>query len=135
MGKVLGIDFGLKRCGVAVSDEARSWAFPRETLDATSQNDLINHIVQMIADEGIEEVVVGEPRAQAGSDTEMTKKSTAFVEELSEHVAIPVRMVDERMTSRFAERILQESKKSGGTADRDAVAAAAILQMYLQSHS
>lgn len=135
MGKVLGIDYGLKRCGIAISDEERSWAFPRETLDATSENDLINRIVQLVGDERVEEIVVGKPRAQAGSDTEMTQKTAAFVEELSDHVAIPVRTVDERMTSRFAERMLQESQKSGATADRDAVAAAAILQMYLQTRA
>lgn len=131
MSKALGLDFGKARCGVAISDDAREWAFPRETFNVDSWNALINFIVQMVSDEDVTDIVVGRPQAQKGQETEMTHEAERFVEELKKNVSVNVRLVDERMTSRLADRIMHQSERKSKKGDRDSIAAAAILQTFL----
>ncbi len=124
MTKYLGIDFGSKRVGVAVSDQAGTIAFPRATL--ANDEKLLSQLSALARDEKIESIVVGDTRSHSGKDNPVTSGAESFVVALQAAVAVPIERVWEMWSSIEASRYAPEGKNHD-----DASAAAVILQRFL----
>jgi putative Holliday junction resolvase len=133
--KILGLDFGTRRIGVAVSDGLLITAQGRGPVSAEDTARAIAAIRNIIKEEGVGEVVVGLPLNMNGTHSEKTEETLRFIEGLSRAVDIPVRTWDERLTSVQAERILLEGdvSRAGRRKRSDRIAAQLILQSYLDS--
>ncbi|HXE79550.1 MAG TPA: Holliday junction resolvase RuvX [Vicinamibacterales bacterium] len=141
--RVLGIDLGRRRIGLAVSDATRTLARPLRTIergpsDRRAIADLVE-IVRTLAEEpdGLTGIVVGLPRHLDGTPSDETAHVLEMVEALRRRVSIPVWTQDERLSSREAESrlALRERDWRRRKARLDAAAAAVILQDYLDSHA
>lgn len=121
--KYLGIDYGSKRVGIAISNEDENFAFPLTILD--NSKDLVFKISEICAKNSIGEIVVGESKNYNQKDNEIMKEINPFVERLERELQIPVYMHPEFMTSQEAERL------QGKNDMHDASAAALILKSYL----
>lgn len=137
--RVLGIDYGARRIGLALSDATATLASPwrllqRPPSEAETLRLLINEIAALAGDDdGLEAVVVGWPRKLNGSPTEQTPIVEAFANALRARIGVPVVLQDERLSSHEAETRLasREPDWRKRKAKLDAAAAAVILQDYL----
>ena len=124
MNRVLGIDYGDQRTGLALSDPTQTVATPFDVIHTTSLIQLLEEIELIVFDEEVETIVLGLPLSMSGEDSEQTERVRMVAEKLKMHLDLPVVLEDERLTSREIER-------AGVTEDTDAAAAQAILQGYL----
>jgi len=131
--RILALDMGEKRIGVAVSDALGITANPRESIIYKSDQDTIDSIINIVKEEQIGEIVVGLPLNINGSQSNFTKKVLGFAEELKKKTDVPVKTWDERLTSMQGERILLEADLSRKKRKQviDKLAAQLILQNYL----
>jgi putative pre-16S rRNA nuclease len=131
--RILGIDLGRARIGVAVSDELGMLAHPVETIPASG--DALKRIGQIVAEKDVERVVVGLPRHMNGSVGTGAADALAFAGKLRQLVSCEVITWDERLTTTAANRALRASgrKTRDSRAFVDQVAAQMILQGYLDS--
>jgi putative holliday junction resolvase len=120
--RILGIDYGTKRIGLAVSDELGLLA--RE-LSIVSPGEFFRNLLQLVKDYELESIVVGMPLNMAGQDTIKTREAREFVLRVREQSGLVVHEVDERLSSQMAEHI------SGSSKNLDSLAAQIILQNYL----
>ena len=132
-GRILAIDFGLKRMGLAISDALGVTAQGLPTLERTRLQDDLRQIQQLVEEYGAERVIVGNPVSHAGTETAMSRQAAAFAEKLRRRLTCPVELWDERLTSAEANRMLRSSgmgiEKRRRAVDR--VAASLLLQSYL----
>ncbi len=135
MSKILAIDFGLKRTGLALSDELQMFAFGLKTIDSKT---LMDELKVLVAKEKIVEIVIGEPKRLDASDSHITQNVRLLKEAVQKNFpAVQVHLLDERFTSKMASAVIAQSglKKK----DRqqkgliDTVSATIILQDYLQT--
>ena len=135
MGRALGIDFGTKRVGLALSDRSNIIASPYRTLNYVSEKDLITQLETVVSENDIEILVLGLPINMKGEDTVQTKKVRNFKEILST-LQIPIVFEDERLSSVSAinSLILQNVKTGHNKPEIDKTAAAIILQQYLDKN-
>jgi putative Holliday junction resolvase len=133
--RILALDHGTVRIGVAVSDELKMLAHPVEHIAADPFPDFLERLKVLIREKEVELVVVGMPRNMDGSYGEAAAKVRAFVTVLREAIQVPIRTWDERLTTVQAQRGMRQGGRKGGDArDRiDAAAAAVLLQGYLDS--
>jgi putative pre-16S rRNA nuclease len=138
MRRVLGVDFGERRVGLAISDPTATIARPLSTLKVGGRSDAVLRVAAEIArlsseDDGLHTVVVGLPLSLDGSPTDQTTAVTRFVEALRTRVGVPIVTEDERLTSVEAEERLAELEPDWRRRKEvlDAEAAAVILQDYL----
>jgi len=142
VSRVLGIDVGARRIGLAISDPSRTLARPLSTLAVTSAEDGVARVAQEIArlsaelekdNDALAEIVVGAPSRLDGSPSDQTPKVDAFVEALRARTTLPIVREDERLTSREAESRLAAGERDWRRRKErlDAAAAAIILQDYL----
>lgn len=131
--RTLGIDFGLKRVGLALTDPDGVMAFPRPALERTTRDRLFADLLALIEAEDVGRVVVGLPLALDGSDTETTRQARNFAESLGRRTPLPIELVDERLTSAEAEELLKEAGLCGKKrkARLDSQAAVIILEAWL----
>jgi len=135
--RILGLDVGRRRVGLAISDASGMLARPLKTLQVTDANliEVVSSEVFRLAgeDDGVGMVVVGLPRRLDGSPSEQTVAVEAFVEALRVRLSIPVACEDERLSSREAESRLAVSERDWRKrkANLDAAAAAVILQDFI----
>ncbi len=133
MGRVLGIDHGDVRVGIALSDPTEFLASPLCVLDSTKAG--LDQIVALIAEHQVEKIVVGLPRNMDGSYGSATEKVRKFIEKLKTRTAVPVFEWDERLSTVSAHNVLREAgldgKRRKGVVDK--VAAQIILQNYLDA--
>ncbi|MBQ0012979.1 MAG: Holliday junction resolvase RuvX [Proteobacteria bacterium] len=99
-GRVLGIDWGARRVGIAVSDDARQMVFVRPVVDGAKSVDVV---VQIVRDDKISGVVIGLPLRTDGSESETTNQVRAFADNLSKITNVPIAFVDETLSSHFAQ--------------------------------
>ncbi len=134
-GRVMALDIGGRRIGVALSDPARILASPLLTLPAQPRPRALDRIDELVRQHQVADVVVGLPLTLSGEIGPQAKLVQAFVAELRERLAVPVHEFDERLTSVEAERILAEAgvKPDQRRARIDAVAASIILRDFLES--
>jgi len=134
--RVLGLDVGDKRIGVALSDETGLLASPLSTLQRVGPRQDPKTIAALVREHGVAVIVVGLPYNLDGSIGPQAEKVRAFAEALKPVVRVPVRFWDERLTSVEAEQILAEREvpwqRRKGLVDQ--VAAVLILQGYLDAH-
>ena len=133
--RVLGVDFGQARIGVAVSDELGMLAHPLETVAAKPIDAATKRIAQLAGEKGVEAVVVGLPRHMSGAQGAAAEEVNAFVAKLRPLLRCIVVLWDERLTTTAAHRALRDAgKKTRSTRGVvDQVAAQMILQGYLDS--
>lgn len=133
MSRILGIDYGEKRLGIAISDETRTIASGLEVYERRSLEEDLQHLREVIEREKVERVVLGLPLNMDGSEGPKAREVRAFKEELESRLHIPVELVDERLTTQEAERVLLEADLSRRRRRevRDQLAAVLILQSYL----
>ncbi|MCM8760891.1 MAG: Holliday junction resolvase RuvX [Candidatus Omnitrophica bacterium] len=131
--RIIAIDFGAKRIGIAISDELLLASHGMETIEHTDNASDIERIVKIVAEHDVSEVVVGLPLNMNGTHSQKTEEVLAFAKELSNALRIPVRTWDERLTTMQAERTLLEADVSRLKRRRlaDKLAAQLILQSYL----
>ncbi|NNN00748.1 MAG: Holliday junction resolvase RuvX [Acidimicrobiaceae bacterium] len=132
--RLLGIDPGTRRCGVAVTDTAQSMAFPREALE--NDDTMFEQLAQLIDQESIERIVIGRPVALSGNVT----RSTEIAHELFEAIvvrfpAVVVEQWDERFTTREAQRSLSGAglRARDQRSRIDSAAAVIMLQNYIDA--
>jgi putative Holliday junction resolvase len=121
--KYIGIDYGTKRVGIAVSDEEGKMAFPYDVFPADEK--LIQKIKEVCTDRGIGAVVIGESKNFAGDDNAIMNNIKKFSEKLKKEIGLPIIFEPEFLTSAQASRI------QGNVAGLDASAATIILQSFL----
>lgn len=126
--KLLGIDFGTHRIGLALGDSENKLTFPIISLEV-AKADVVSIIKDMIKEDAIETVVIGMPYSLTpnGSKGATEHLVEAFMAKLAEQINVPIVTEDERFSSAYADRVMRES----GGGDRDAIAAAAILEAYI----
>ncbi len=120
--KILGLDYGEKRIGMAISDE--TCTFARE-LDILSPKDFWHKINQVIAENGIGQIVLGWPLNMSGQETKKTDEVKTFKLKVERVTTLPVDVMDERLSSVMAQHL------PGGKKDVDSLAAQILLQNYL----
>jgi len=132
-GRILAIDYGSVRMGLAVSDPLGLTAQGLPTLERTNKQADLGRISQLAADYSVAEVIVGHPISAKGEDTEMSRRVARFADELRAGLGLRVLLWDERLTSLEADRALKESGASRGARRRarDRMAAQILLQSYL----
>ncbi|MGO3884868.1 MAG: Holliday junction resolvase RuvX [Mycetocola sp.] len=132
----IGIDVGTARVGVASCDLHGILATPVETVARAADDDSdILRVVQIVAEREAIEVIVGEPMALSGRETASTQDAIGFAERLAARVDVPVRLVDERMSTVSAHQALRSAgrKQKGTRSIIDQAAAVVILQHALDS--
>jgi putative Holliday junction resolvase len=123
--KVVALDFGSARTGVAVSDPTGTIARPLTVVERAASEAGLERLAQLIRDEGAERVVVGLPLTLRGERGAQARETDAFVEALRAAVGVPVESYDERFTTGLAETVGSDE------APEDARAAAHLLSSYL----
>ncbi len=137
-GRILAVDVGARRVGLAISDASRTLARPLETIAVTSEADAVDRVARRIGqlhgeDEGIAAIVVGLPSSLDGTPTPQTARVRAFIAQLQTRTPLLIATEDERLTSREAESRLAVREKDWRKrkAQLDAASAAIFLQDYL----
>ncbi|MCC9136551.1 Holliday junction resolvase RuvX [Pontibacter silvestris] len=137
MGRILAVDYGNKRVGLAVTDALQIIATPLETVHA---KDVLTYLKSYTQREPVEAFVVGMPRRLTGEATDATPHVVGFVRKLQkEFPAVPIHTVDERFTSSMAHKAMlagglgKKARQDKATVDR--VSATIILQSYLESRT
>ena len=135
--KLLAIDHGDKRMGIAASDPLGMMAHPLEFILAEPFDAFLERLQEILAERETEQIIVGMPRNMDGSIGSQALKVEDFVAILRKSVTVPVRTWDERLTTVMAEDKLREAGMSVRTAKKkvDAAAAAVMLQDYMDSFS
>jgi putative Holliday junction resolvase len=123
--KVVALDFGAARTGVAVSDETGTLARPVGIVEQAATPTGLARLAALVSEHGAELVLVGLPLTLRGERGEQARATEAFVEALRDRVAVPVETYDERFTTMLAQQ-------TASRAPEDAVAAAHLLQGWLE---
>jgi putative Holliday junction resolvase len=152
---ILALDYGRARIGLAIADTQTRLAKPLATLERINRNEDMRRLRELAREQGVRQIIVGLPLRLDGSHGEMAEEASRFAERVRKQIGVPVEMVDERLTSWEAQRLLEEQggrpmnpavrMASGKDLDRprrkpktegkltvDALAAAVILKEYLQ---
>lgn len=146
--QILGIDYGRARIGIAIADSETALARPLDTLERINRNEDMRRLREIARANSAKLLVVGLPLHLDGTRGDMADEAARFAERLRKQIGLAVEMVDERLTSWEAERLLEEqagkiSRRGTGRADKkkgrregkntaDAIAAAMILKDYLE---
>lgn len=133
--RILALDHGTVRIGLAVSDEMKLFAQPLDYLPAEPFAEFVQRLKAIVKDKEVDLIVVGMPRNMDGSYGPAAQRVREFVIALKEAIPMPIRTWDERLTSVTANRLLSEGNVRGEKRKEkvDKVAAAVLLQSYLDS--
>jgi putative Holliday junction resolvase len=132
-GRVLGLDIGDRRVGIAISDELRTIAQPVATLTRTSRRYDLRYFDQLLRKRPFTQIVAGLPLYPSGDRSPQAEKAQIFADQLSAHLNIPVILWDERLSTSEAHRYLDATGRPGSTRKEviDQVAAVLILESWL----
>ena len=144
---ILAVDYGRARIGLALADSETRMAQPISTLERLNRNEDMRRLRELVRENSVKQIVVGLPLRLDGTRGEMAEEAERFAQRMRKQIGVPVEMVDERLTSWEAERLLEEvqgrfiheEKLTGHKKQKsvqakmsvDAVAAAVILKEYL----
>ena len=123
--RVLALDYGSARCGVAVSDPSGTLATPLEPVLRPGSRKGLQRLREVVGELGAERVVVGLPVSLSGADSAQTTEVRQFADRLQDALDVPVELYDERFTTSLAQQ-------TGGTASLDSRAAAVLLDEWLR---
>jgi putative Holliday junction resolvase len=131
MTRVLGIDPGTKRCGVAITNASQTMAFPRSAIPRDAQ--ILTRLRELVEVEEIGSIVIGRPIALSGNETSSTADADELFSQVREQIAVPVIQWDERLTTRDAQKSLSEAGLTQKESREriDSAAAVVMLQNYL----
>jgi putative Holliday junction resolvase len=145
---ILAVDYGRARMGLAIADAETRMAQPLSTMERINRNEDMRRLRELVREHSVKQIVVGLPLRLDGTRGEMAEEAERFAQRVRKQIGVPVEMVDERLTSWEAERLLEEvqgrfihdEKLAGGRKPKkvqakmtvDAVAAAVILKEYLE---
>ena len=132
MGQILGVDYGERRIGLAISDQTKSIAFPYKVIKNENLKFILKFLRKLCREKEIESLVIGLPLALSGKDTLQTKKVRQFSKKI-EALGRPVFLQDERLSSVSAKKsLIKEKIKTGYNKEKiDQRAAAIFLQQFL----
>jgi putative Holliday junction resolvase len=136
MSRIMAIDFGTRRIGLAVSDPLGITAQGLPTIDTREIKNVFSHIQNIAREKNVEKIVVGMPRNMDGSIGPKGKEVQEFIRKLKMKTGLEVETWDERLTSVQSQKSMRQmgvSQKKKGTVDR--IAATLILQSYLEGQS
>jgi putative Holliday junction resolvase len=144
---ILAVDYGRARIGLALADLETRMPQPLSTMERVNRNEDMRRLRELVREHGVKQIVVGLPLRLDGTRGEMAEEVERFAQRVRKQIGVPVEMVDERLTSWEAERLMEEiqgrfirdeklgsnKKPKNGQAKMtvDAVAAAVILKEYL----
>ena len=133
--RVLALDHGTKRIGLAISDEMGIIALPLEFVPAEPFSGFLDRLTEIIREKQVQRLLVGMPRNMDGSYGPAAQKVHEFIAHLKEVVSIPIQTWDERLTSAQANRLLIQAdvRRKDRKSKVDKTAAAILLQSYLDS--
>ena len=133
MARYLGIDFGEKRVGIAITDPTRTIAQPFKTIHYTSLKKLVTEIKAILAEKEVAKIILGLPLSMKGADSAQTQVVRDFADRLRNSCHVPVELLDERLTTVQAHQVMhQMGKKPSRHRDKvDQIAAQYILQTYI----
>lgn len=135
--RILGMDVGSRRIGLAVTDPLGITAQGLETVQRQNKRSDFAHLEQVIREYKVAEIVIGLPLRMTGAEGIQAEKMQAFAEEIRRHFRLPVHLWDERLTSVQANRLLRETnmsiKRRGEVVDQ--MAAVLILQSWMEARS
>jgi putative Holliday junction resolvase len=142
--RILALDYGRARIGLAIADAETALAQPLGALVRINRNEDMRRLRELIREHGVKQIVVGLPLRLDGTRGDMAHEAARFGQRVHKQLGLPVEMVDERLTSWEAERLLEEHqgrtihtaaskkrKKENEKPGVDAIAAALILKEYL----
>src|SRR6266446_3506463 len=145
---ILAVDYGRARIGLALADAETRMPQPLSTMERVNRNEDMRRLRELVREHGVTQVVVGLPLRLDGTRGEMAEEVERFAQRMRKQIGVTVEMVDERLTSWEAERLLEEVqgrfihgekltdwKRTRKTQDKitvDAVAASVILKEYLE---
>ena len=131
--KAMGIDFGLARIGIALSDDTKFLATPYITYKRKGDDQDILFFINIIKEKQVDEIICGLPYNMQGEEQEIAQRTRNFMEKLSNSSSLEIKFVDERLSSTMAEEMLKQTEKDWKKRKEklDAVAASIILQDYL----
>ena len=130
MTRVLALDHGEARCGCALSDPTGTIATPLPEVPRPDSDDGLSALERLIAERGVERVVVGLPLTLRGEEGEQARTARSFADRLAARVTVPVALHDERLTTRQAERSPGQARARAGA---DSRAAAHLLESWLST--
>ena len=135
MNRILGIDYGERRVGLALSDPLNIFAKPFLTIDRKLSSDLLKEIKRVIQENSVNQIVIGIPLNMKGMDSKQTVIVREFIKELGTQIKLPIHLQDERLSSKSAKQslILQNKSPSRHKESIDSTAACLILQEFLDS--
>ena len=131
--RILGLDFGEKRVGVAISDPLRLTAHGLTTLVGKTTEEIIAFVQRICREKTVAEIVMGYPLLMSGDEGDIAKSARLLAEQIERETSIPVILWDERLSSRQAEKVVRETGSKRKKEDVDRIAACFILQSYLDS--
>jgi putative Holliday junction resolvase len=152
---ILALDYGRARIGVAIADSETRMAKPLATLERINRNEDMRRLRELVREQSVTQIIVGLPLRLDGSHGDMAEEASRFADRVRKQIGVPVEMIDERLTSWEAERLLEEQggrvfnpqprgpggkdsdrprrkPKTEGKLTVDAVAAAVMLKEYLE---
>lgn len=137
IGRVLGLDVGSRRIGIAVSDPLGITAQGLETLQRRNKRSDFEYLGRVIREHAVKEIVVGLPLRMSGAEGTQADKMQVFAGELRKRFGLPVHLYDERLTSAEANRLLRETELSIEKRSKavDRMAAVLILQGWMENRA
>ena len=134
--RILGLDVGDKRIGVALSDPLGILSSALTVIERKEDNSEIDTIMELLSKHSVERIVVGLPRLMNGSYGEQAEKTKVFAEQLEYRAGVPIEMHDERLSTSVADQLMRDAGKNRQQRkqNRDSAAATLILQWYLDEH-
>lgn len=131
--RFLGLDYGSRRVGVAISDPQGLIARPLDTLIVSSMKETVDQVKTIIAENEIDGVVIGLPLNLSGQPSELSREAELFGSNLEKEIKQPIYFEDERLSSKQAEQVLHSHGKKikGNKGIIDRISAAIILQSFL----
>ena len=134
--RIMGIDYGIRKIGVAISDPLKIISYPYKTIDIKKTPDYISEIKKIVGEKQIESIVVGYPITLSGNISTQTKITEDFINKIESVLNIPIYKCDERLSSQEAKRYLkQQNIKIGHNKEKvDQMSASLILRQFLSSY-
>jgi putative holliday junction resolvase len=133
--RILAVDYGRKRIGLALSDELCLTARPLTTLVRVNRRKDMNRLREICREQQVKQVIVGQPLHMTGESSPLAEEAARFAARLGKETGLPVELVDERLTTWEAKSIVSERGRGARRSDAaiDDVAAAVFLREYLES--
>ncbi len=135
--RLMALDYGERRIGVALTDDEQIIAFPYKTIDTKKTPDVIRELTSIILTQNVVRIIIGNPQNVAGEDSLKSKLIKEFAHTLQNNISIPIEFWNESNTTKEAVKVLVQSnrklKKNRNKVDQ--IAASLILKDYLEHHS